>query len=108
MYVATMILENVIYIVKFTLEEYLKDNKKYLRVVGSHLEMKPVSITFYYENLFKDKALNDAFNREMSESWKEIFDKFSPPYQDTFGKGYAHIFNNFLKVVPLEDLFDGV
>ncbi|CAH1383474.1 unnamed protein product [Tenebrio molitor] len=72
----TATLKNVSYIVKFTLEEYLKDNKKYLRVVGSHLEMKPESITFYYENLFKDKALNDAFNREMSESWKEIFDKF--------------------------------
>jgi hypothetical protein len=100
--------ENPIYTIKFTLEEYVKDNKKYLRVVDSNMTLKPESMTMYFENLFKNKVLNDAFNREMSESWKVILANFSAGYMDSYAKVYGDVFNNFLEVVPLVDLFEGV
>ncbi|KAJ3617211.1 hypothetical protein MTP99_007455 [Tenebrio molitor] len=104
----TVTLKNPIYTIKFTLEEYVKDNKKYLRVVDSNMTLKPESMTMYFENLFKNKVLNDAFNREMSESWKVIFANFSAGYMDSYAKVYGDVFNNFLEVVPLVDLFEGV
>jgi hypothetical protein len=70
--------------------------------------IKPESMTFYYENLFKDKALNDEFNKEMSGSWKEILANFAAGYMDSYAKGYGDVFNHFLEVVPLVDLFEGV
>ncbi|KAJ3617212.1 hypothetical protein MTP99_007456 [Tenebrio molitor] len=101
-------LKNPIYTVKFTLEEYLKDDKKYLRVVDSKMTVKPESMTFYFENLFKNKVLNDAFNQEMTESWKVVLANLSAGYIDSYAKAYGDVFNNFLEVVPLVDLFEGV
>jgi hypothetical protein len=100
--------ENPIYTVKFTLEEYLKDDKKYLRVVDSKMTVKPEPMTFYFENLFKNKVLNDAFNQEMTESWKVVLANLSAGYIDSYAKAYGDVFNNFLEVVPLVDLFEGV
>ncbi|KAJ3617208.1 hypothetical protein MTP99_007453 [Tenebrio molitor] len=80
----TVTLKNPTYTTKFTLEEYLSDNKKYLR------------------------ALNDAFNREMNENWKLIFAKSTTPYLNSYAQIYGDVFNNFLEVVPLVNLFEGV
>jgi hypothetical protein len=35
--------------------------------------MKPQDLTLRFQNLFKDKELNEAFNRAMSTDWKRVF-----------------------------------
>jgi hypothetical protein len=32
------------------------------------------SMTFHFENLFKDKILNEAFNRELSANMKKVLE----------------------------------
>ncbi|KAJ3621575.1 hypothetical protein MTP99_003692 [Tenebrio molitor] len=83
--------QNVTYTLTFIFEEYTKDNENYLLVVDSELKMAPRAMSGRYDNLFKDKALNDAFCREMSSDWKKPFEHFSSIYFDT-----------------LTELFDGI
>jgi hypothetical protein len=70
--------------------------------------IKADSISLNYENLFEDKVLNDAFNRELSKNWKLILANFDAIYMDSYAKVYGDVFNNFLQVVPLMDLFAGI
>jgi hypothetical protein len=62
----------------------------------------------HFDNLFKDKILNDGFSRELSADWKKSFVHFAPIYSDTYAQAYANVFNRFLEIVPLTDLIDGV
>jgi hypothetical protein len=61
-YTSEVILENVTYTLIFTFEEYTRDNENYLLVVDTQLKMAPRAMSRRYDNLFKDKALNDAFS----------------------------------------------
>ncbi|CAH1379872.1 unnamed protein product [Tenebrio molitor] len=54
--------QNVTYTLIFTFEEYTRDNENYLLVVDTQLKMAPRAMSRRYDNLFKDKALNDAFS----------------------------------------------
>ncbi|CAH1382491.1 unnamed protein product [Tenebrio molitor] len=99
--------QNVTYTLTFTFEEYTRDNQNYLLVVDTQLKMAPRAMSGRYDNLFKDKALNDAFSREMSADWKKPFGHFSSIYFDSYAQWYGNVFNRFLEKVPLTELFDG-
>jgi hypothetical protein len=107
-YTSEVILENVTYTLIFTFEEYTRDNQNYLLVVDTQLKMAPRAMSGRYDNLFKDKALNDAFCREISSDWKKPFGQFSSIYFDSYAQGYGNVFNRFLEKVPLTKLFDGI
>jgi hypothetical protein len=102
-----VVLENVTYTLTFTFEEYTRDNQNYLLVVDTQLKMAPRAMSGRYDNLFKDKALNDAFSREMSADWKKPFGHFSSIYFDSYAQWYGNVCNRFLEKVPLTELFDG-
>jgi hypothetical protein len=92
----------------FTFEDYTKDKQNYFLVIDTKLEMDVQSMTFHFENLFKDKVLNEAFNRELGVKTKKVLDYNFPIYLDSYGQGYQRVFNNFLEKVPLTELFDGL
>ncbi|CAH1382494.1 unnamed protein product [Tenebrio molitor] len=100
--------QNVSYTLTFTFEEYTRDNQDYLLVIDSKLVWEPQSMKIHFDNLFKDKILNDGFSREMSADWKKSFVHFAPIYSDTYAQAYGNVFNRFLEIVPLTDLIDGV
>jgi hypothetical protein len=97
-----VVLENVTYTLTFTFEEYTRDNQNYLLVVDTQLKMAPRAMSGRYDNLFKDKALNDAFSREMSADWKKPFGHFSSIYFDRYAKGYGNVFNRFVSKTCLK------
>jgi hypothetical protein len=86
----------------FTFEEYTRDNQNYLLVIDSKLEMAPQSVKIHFDNLFKDKILNEGFNRELSADWKKTFVHFGPIYFDSFAQAYDNVFNRFLKKYLLQ------
>jgi hypothetical protein len=92
----------------FTFEDYTKDKQNYFLVIETKLEMDVQSMTFHFENLFKDKILNEGFNRELDASTKKVLEYTFPIYLDSYGQGYERVFNNFLEKVPLTELFDGL
>jgi hypothetical protein len=97
----------VSYTFTFTFEEYTRDNQDYLLVTDSKLVWEPQSMKVHFDNLFKDKILNDGFSREMSADWKKSFVQFAPLFLDRYAQAYGNFFNRFLEIVPLTDLFDG-
>ncbi|CAH1382507.1 unnamed protein product [Tenebrio molitor] len=99
---------NVTFTFTFTFEEYTKDGKNHLLVVDTKLEMAPQSMSAHFENLLRDKDLNDAFSREMSLNWKISFGYFAPIYLDSYGQRCGNIFNTFLEKVPVAEIFDGL
>ncbi|XP_068901954.1 circadian clock-controlled protein daywake-like [Tenebrio molitor] len=105
---ATVILHNVTYDVTYMFGEHTKDNKKYFQVIDFNFEMKPQDVTLLFQNLLKDKELNDAFSRAMSKDWKQVFGGIGYLYAQTYGKTYSVIFNNFLSKVPITEIFNGV
>ncbi|CAH1382499.1 unnamed protein product [Tenebrio molitor] len=100
--------KNTTYMFTFTFEDYTKDKQNYFLVIDTKLEMDVQSMTFHYENLFKDKILNEAFNRELDANTKKVLEYAFPIYLDSYGQGYERVFNNFLEKVPLTELFDGL
>jgi hypothetical protein len=70
--------------------------------------MNMQSMTFHFENLFKDKILNEAFNRELSANMKKVLEYSLPIYFDSYAQCYERVFNNFLEKLPLTELFDGL
>ncbi|KAH0822489.1 protein takeout-like [Tenebrio molitor] len=99
---------NVLYTLIFKFEEYTKNGARYLKVVSSKITMEPESMTFYFENLFEDKELNDAYSRALTKKSKEIFIMLQYAYGDSYAQAYSDIFNNLLSKVPLTELFEGV
>jgi hypothetical protein len=97
----------VSYTLTFTFEEYTRDNQDYLLVIDSKFVWEPQSMKIHFDNLFKDKILNDGFSREMSADWKKSFVHFAPLFLDSYAQAYGNFFNRFLEIVPLTDLFDG-
>jgi hypothetical protein len=65
-------------------------------------------MTFYFENLFEDKELNDAYSRALTKKSKEIFIMLQYAYGDSYARAYSDIFNNLLSKVPLTELFEGL
>jgi hypothetical protein len=108
MYFSNVFLGNVTFTFTFTFEEYTKDGENHLLVVDTKLEMAPQSMSAHFENLLRDKDLNDAFSREMSLNWKISFGYFAPIYLDSYAQRCGNIFNTFLEKVPAAELFDGL
>ncbi|CAH1383465.1 unnamed protein product [Tenebrio molitor] len=99
---------NILYTLIFKFEEYIKDGVRYLRVISSKIAMEPESMTYYLENLFEDKELNDAYSRAVTKRSKEIFGLQQLVYGNSYAQSYNDVFNNLLRKVPLTELFEGV
>jgi hypothetical protein len=89
----------VTYTLKFTFEEYTKDNQDYQLVIDSKLMMHPQSMKIYYGHFFKDKILDDAFSHELTANWKKVIAYFMSTYFDSYGQSYGDFFNRFLEKV---------
>ncbi|KAJ3618490.1 hypothetical protein MTP99_006473 [Tenebrio molitor] len=100
--------QNTTYTVTFTFEDYTRDKQNYFLVIDTKLEMDVQSMTFHFENLFKDKVLNEAFNRELDANTKKVLEYTFLIYLDGYAQGYERVFNNFLEKIPLTELFDGL
>jgi hypothetical protein len=108
MYFSNVFLENVKSTFTFTFEEYTREGQNHLFVLDSKVEMAPQSMSAHFENLLRDKDLNDAFSREMSLHWKISFGYFAPIYLDSYAQSVGNVFNNFLEKVPVAEIFDGL
>jgi hypothetical protein len=90
------------------LDEYKKNNKKYFRVVATKLKLEVGDIKFYFQDLVDDENFNEVLDKMMSENWQPILADGRDVYLDSYGAAYGLVFHNFLKTVPIKDLFDGI
>ncbi|KAJ3660891.1 hypothetical protein Zmor_005319 [Zophobas morio] len=89
----------------FELEEYDKSTT-YFRVIDSKLDMQLEGIKFGFKQLFSNEILNEEFNSAMSAKWRPLFAHFKQ-FVAIFAPRFGTIFNDFLKKVPVAELFDG-
>ncbi|RZC32122.1 takeout-like [Asbolus verrucosus] len=103
---ATVILEKLRALHRFSLEEYEKKNQKHYRVVENKISLEPQLVKFNFENLFNgDQALGDSLNRVLNENWKEVFADVKTNYEEAFQQIISGVFNNLLARVAVTDLF---
>ena len=61
---------------------------------------------FDYKHFFSNKILNEEFNNAMDAKWEQIFVLFKGFDEGMFAPYFGATFNDFLKKVPVAELFD--
>ena len=61
---------------------------------------------FDYKHFFSNKILNEEFNNAMDAKWEQIFVLFKGFDEAMFAPYFGATFNDFLKKVPVAELFD--
>ncbi|XP_063923798.1 uncharacterized protein LOC135137947 isoform X1 [Zophobas morio] len=89
----------------FELEEYEKGTT-YFRVIDSKVDIQVQGVTFDYKHFFSNKILNEEFNSAMNAKWRQIFAIYKS-FEWILAPLFGTIFNDFLKKVPVAELFDG-
>ncbi|KAJ3658225.1 hypothetical protein Zmor_009978 [Zophobas morio] len=92
----------------FTLEEYKKNDEKYLKVVDTVFRMEGKTGAVVFQNLFNNTRLNEDINIAISENWEDSLEYWQKSFPKVFSIPFENIFNKLLEQVPVTELIDGL
>ncbi|XP_075145239.1 protein takeout-like [Haematobia irritans] len=98
--------KNVYFKYSFDMKPVETNGKTYASLEHVKLDIKPESVQFYFENLFKgDKNLGDNMNKFLNENWKDIFQEIKPQFSKALSLQVKALLNTLFSKYPYEEYF---
>ncbi|GLV31068.1 uncharacterized protein CBL_12141 [Carabus blaptoides fortunei] len=102
-----MTFKNVKSVYNVTYERVTKNDVEYMKRTTSSLDYDMEHATVQFDNLFNgNKQLGDEMNKVANENWKEIAGELKPAVSSTIRQIVDAVFDQFLEIVPIEEMFD--